>query len=92
MGPNQTIHIVLPERVQKQLERLEMKLDQLLTSSGSNIEGFISEEQAKDLIGKKTTWFYYKRKQGYLPYYRVGQKIFYKQSDLLKLIEDGKEE
>ena len=92
MSGNQTIELKLPLELQKQLERVEQKLDQFIKIGGTSVQtvgDYVTEDQAKKLLGKKTTWFYYQRRDGYLKSYKVGQKNFYKLSELEKLIERG---
>lgn len=61
------------------------------TNESNELGDFIPEPRAQELLGKKTTWFYYQRKSGKLTGYRVGKRIFYKKSEIEKMIEDGKE-
>lgn len=47
------------------------------------VEGeHISEDEAKIRLGRETTWFWYMRKKGMLPYLKIGTKVFYKESDI----------
>ncbi|MBT3802350.1 MAG: hypothetical protein HOD63_07990 [Bacteroidetes bacterium] len=43
------------------------------------------------MLGKGTTWFWQKRRDGELNFRKVGNKIYYKLSDIEKLFE-GKDE
>lgn len=93
MGSNQIIQLQLPDSVKEQLKRLEEKLDLVLSGKVNvpqAVGEYVSEKQVMELIGKRTTWLYYKRRDGYLTTYKVGQKNFYKLSELQKLIENGK--
>jgi tryptophan synthase beta subunit len=50
---------------------------------------FISEKDARNLIGRKTTWFYEQRRSGKLPYSKVGSKVYYKRDDLFNLLTNN---
>ncbi len=51
------------------------------------IGDYMTEEEAKRRLGRKTTWFWNLRTSGELGYAKVGKKIFYLQDDIKKLIE-----
>jgi len=51
------------------------------------IGDYISEEEAKRLVGRKATWFWSMRTTGQLPFSKTGKKIFYLKSDIKKLLE-----
>ena len=48
---------------------------------------YITEDEAKRQLGRKTTWFWSMRTTGQLPFSKIGKKIFYLKSDIKKLIE-----
>jgi hypothetical protein len=54
------------------------------------IGDYISEKEAKKILGRKTTWFWNLRKNGKLPYSKVGNKVFYSKATILKFIEGNK--
>ena len=85
--------MVVTADYQENFNRLEKKLDQLLQQgpikSSDSLGQFISEEKAKELLGRGTTWFYYQRRDGRLKSYKVGSSVFYQLKDLENLIEDG---
>lgn len=56
-------------------------------SAADCIGEYISEEEAKRQVGRKTTWFWNLRTTGQLPFSKVGKKIFYLKSDIKKLLE-----
>lgn len=92
---SQNLKVVLDTLdVSQRLDRIEGKIDKYLPSPIPQDEDgvfgrFMSEEKAKEKLGRKTTWFYYQRKEGKLKPYRLGSKIFYEIAQLEKLIEDG---
>lgn len=51
---------------------------------------YISESEAKKILGRKTTWFWNLRKQGKIPFTKVGAKIFYSKAEVLSFIEANK--
>lgn len=86
--------LLVPSDLKEQLDRVESKLDKISggdLSFSHQIGEFVSETFAMDKLGRKKTWFYLERKAGRLKAYKSGSKIFYKMSDLIKYIEDGKE-
>jgi len=59
------------------------------TNTDSILGEFISEKDARKLLGRKTTWFYEQRRSGRLPYSKVGSKVFYKREDLVALLNNN---
>jgi len=53
---------------------------------------YIDEETAKELLGRKTTWFWKQRTEGKLAFSKVGNKIFYRLKDIEAMIESNMEE
>jgi hypothetical protein len=51
---------------------------------------FITEEKAKEIIGRGTTWFWNKRKSGELPGKKAAGRWYYKLMDIDKLIDNGR--
>ncbi|GAA0890628.1 hypothetical protein GCM10009122_03060 [Fulvivirga kasyanovii] len=58
--------------------------------SANGIGDYISEKEAQQLLGRKTTWFWSMRSKGYLSYTKVGNKVFYNRKDLEKYLTDHK--
>ena len=75
--------------------RLEEKQDEILNLlKGNNhpssvTDDFLTEDKAKEIFPRGSTWFWNKRKSGELPFSKVGQTVYYKREDLLKLINSG---
>jgi hypothetical protein len=60
-------------------------------NSGENSLGdYISETEAKKLLGRKTTWFWNMRNSGQIPFTKVGNKIYYSKQDIVKLLDGNK--
>ena len=81
--------VLVPVQLVDEIKQLlnELKVQK---SSGNNSEStlgeFISEKDARNLLGRKTTWFYEQRRSGRLPYSKVGSKVYYKRDDLFNLL------
>lgn len=76
-------------------EKQDRILSTLQEQSGSAtaancIGDYISEEEAKRQVGRKTTWFWNLRTSGQLPFSKIGKKIFYLKGDIKKLLEGNK--
>lgn len=77
------------------LQSLMQKQDKILSllekgdvsSANECVGDYISEDEAKRQLGRKTTWFWNLRTTGILPFSKIGKKIFYLKSDIKKLIE-----
>jgi hypothetical protein len=58
------------------------------TPTTESVGDYITEAQAKKLIGRQTSWFWQMRKAGQLSFSKVGNKIFYIKNDILNLIKN----
>lgn len=47
---------------------------------------YITEDEAKKLLSRKTTWFWGMRKDGNLKFSKVGNRIYYLKHDIINLI------
>jgi hypothetical protein len=50
-----------------------------------SINGYLTEKKARELINKRATWFWQKRKSGQLPFKKIGSTIYYLEKDILAL-------
>ena len=66
---------------------LEMNENPIADSENNTINGYITEKQAKEILKKRTTWFWDQRKKGILPYKKLGATVYYKEEDIYKLLE-----
>ncbi|MBT3424873.1 MAG: helix-turn-helix domain-containing protein [Bacteroidetes bacterium] len=90
--------VLIPKR---QLDEIQLVQEKILNAisnkefkspiKGAIANKFIPESTAKEMLGKGTTWFWQKRRDGELNFRKVGNKIYYKLSDIEKLFE-GKDE
>ncbi len=53
----------------------------------SNLGGYIPEEEAMNRFGRKRTWFWRIRSEGKVEYSKVGNRVFYHEESLIKLID-----
>jgi len=85
--------VIIPKKqldeIQKTQSEILKKLNQLSSTDKKVNKKYISENEAKEILGKKTTWFWLQRTNGVLQYSKVGNQIFYKLEDIEKLFEDS---
>ena len=62
-----------------------------INSGESSVGDYIPETEAKKLLGRKTTWFWNMRISGQLAFTKVGNKIYYAKSDIVKLFDNSKQ-
>lgn len=94
MFETKTMVLVTPEFLQEILNQQERIL-QILTSMADqkkSIGDYISESDAKKMLGRNTTWFWNLRKTGKLPFTKVGNKVFYTKTDIFRFLEGNKRE
>ena len=77
------------------LDEIKQLINDLRSNKNESIEKpevlgeFIAEKDARNLLGRKTTWFYEQRRSGRLPYSKVGSKVYYKRDDLFNLLTNN---
>ncbi len=93
IGPDHNHYIMVPGEV---LQEILSGIRQLLESSKVNhsegLEGYVSEKEAQDLLGRKATWFWSMRTKGLLSFAKVGNKVFYKVEDLEAFLDSHRKE
>ena len=70
-------------RIIKKLNDIDDKLEK-----PKSFDDYVSELEAKKLLGRGTTWFWERRRSGELPYTKLGGQVYYLKSDLVKYLED----
>ncbi|MBI9068489.1 MAG: helix-turn-helix domain-containing protein [Salinivirgaceae bacterium] len=89
----QTIFMMIPqqdiEEMRSVLKDIQVKLQNGKTKQNIVLGDFISEKEARELINRKTTWFWQKRKSGELTGKKAGNQWFYKREDIIRFIERG---
>lgn len=88
-------YFLIPKLWLKAIEETQRKILLILENGGnssaaSSIGDYITEGEAKKLLGRKTTWFWQMRTSGRLPFAKVGNKVFYQKSDIIKLLENNR--
>jgi hypothetical protein len=88
---NYQSYVLVPEAW---LEQLDEKLNALMHRAPEKVSKalgeWISEEDAKQLLGRETTWFYNKRKTGELEYTKAGRKTYYSLASINRLLEQNR--
>ena len=91
----QTNLVLVPVQMLDEIKQLlnELKLQQTREVESTEVLGdFVSEREARKIIGRRTTWFYEQRRSGKLPYSKVGSKVFYSIKDIHSLISKNHDE
>lgn len=89
----QQVFFMLPqkdvEEIRDTLKDIQGKLSGK-SSKENTLGDYISEKEAQELLNRKTTWFWQKRKTGELIGKKAGNQWFYKMTDIQSFIENGK--
>ena len=76
------------------LEKLNEKQDQIINLLKTNESvcqnEFLTEKEARELLQKKSTWFWQMRKNGVLPFRKIGKSIYYSKKEIIQLLENSK--
>ena len=88
--PNTSFVFIQAEKIEDISNKLESILSLLSKDRSSSLGDYISQKEAQKLLDRKTTWFWSMRKNGYLPFSKVGNKIYYSKADIIKLLDKGK--
>lgn len=85
-------YLIIPKAWLQEISEKQNKIISLLEKidgydDANCIGDYISEEEAKRQVGRKTTWFWSMRTTGQLPFSKTGKKIFYLKSDIKKLLD-----
>lgn len=70
-------------RIIKKLNDIDDKLEK-----PKSFDDYVSELEAKKLLGRGTTWFWERRRAGELHFTKLGGQVYYLKSDLVKYLED----
>ncbi len=84
-------YYMLPEEFfDNMLARQDRILEFIDSMNKPGLNGYITEAQAAQLLNKKTTWFWMMRKEGKLPFKKIGRTSYYSAEDIRSLLEtDG---
>ena len=85
---------IIPGSILEKILDSQSKILDLLNGNSPSIGmpqlgDYISEPEAKKLLGRKTTWFWNMRQSGQLPFSKIGGTNYYSRQDLLKLLKDN---
>lgn len=58
----------------------------------ADLGDYISETDARELLGRKSGWFWKLRSSGQLPFLKWGRGIFYKRSDIIRFLDQDYKE
>lgn len=86
-----TTFMMVPSEVIRDLAELARDLRKVISNFKSDapltIGDWVPEPEAKRMLGRKTTWFYLRRKSGELAGKKRGGQWWYHQNELLQFIE-----
>ncbi len=90
-SPDQMI-IVSNKKLDELNQKIELVIEMLNAKKNESqpLGDYITENEARTILSRKTTWFYEKRKSKELPGKKMGGTWYYKRSDILNIIEKGK--
>jgi hypothetical protein len=84
-------YFVIPEDfLAKISEKQDLIIAILEDSRKKKLNGYINEMEARSLFNKKATWFWQKRREGLLPFSRIGRTIYYSMEDLERILKESK--
>jgi hypothetical protein len=83
--------LIIPEEFLKAInEKQDQIIDMLKGQNQTRASDFINEKEAQQIFKRKSTWFWKMRKNGILPYSKIGKSIYYCMSDLNTVLECSK--
>lgn len=89
---DQNYFMMMPKDFVEEIRQLAKDVNVLInhmpnSGNSSALGEWVPESEAQKTLGRKTTWFYYKRKSGELKGRKRGNKWWYAKSEILKFIE-----
>mgnify|MGYP000380201579 FL=1 len=82
---------LVPEELLDEIKSKQDKIISLLENGQLITQNeFITESQAKEILQKKSTWFWQMRKTGVLPFRKIGKSIYYSKTEINQLLENSK--
>ena len=87
----QMLSIVPDSFLEKLNEKQDQIIDLLKSTEHLNQNEFLTEKAARELLQKKTTWFWQMRKDGLLPFRKIGKSIYYSKKEINQLLETSKQ-
>jgi hypothetical protein len=92
MNESSKFAIVSIDWMEEMMRKVDKLTEAILKSPSREAEplgGYISEQEAKHLLSKGTTWFWNMKKAGKLKGKKAGNRWYYKRSEILGFIENG---
>ena len=94
MKENNDQFLIVPKAL---LDQILESTEKILTKlNGDSITGklalpadYMTEAQAKKMLDRGTTWFWNMRKDGFLPWSKLGGKNYYRKQDIQKLLDSA---
>ncbi len=86
----QTSFVMLPKSLLDEIMQTLIDLrnqKSIVSNPISILPDFISEKEAIELLGRKTTWFFNMRKSGALRFRKLGSKVYYPVVEIQKLLK-----
>jgi predicted DNA-binding transcriptional regulator AlpA len=87
----QMLSIVPDSFLEKLNEKQDQIIDLLKSTDKLSQNEFLTEKEARELLQKKTTWFWQMRKDGLLPFRKIGKSIYYSKKEINQLLETSKQ-
>ena len=86
--------VILEQQVIDELISNQNEILRILSEKGKkeNDSDFINEKEAQKILNRKTTWFWNLRNEKKIEFFKVGNQVFYRRSDLFAFIESSKTE
>lgn len=79
MDEQMKVFVMIPK---EEFEEMRNGIRELLGREKASSGDYISEQQAKLVLGRKTTWFWQMRVKGRIGFSKIGNKIFYAKKDI----------
>jgi predicted DNA-binding transcriptional regulator AlpA len=87
----QMLSIVPDSFLEKLNEKQDQIIDLLKSTEHLSQDEFLTEKEARVFLQKKTTWFWQMRKDGLLPFRKIGKSIYYSKKEINQLLETSKQ-
>jgi hypothetical protein len=73
------------------ITQIKQTLEEIKTKMNTKPENdYVTEKEARAIFQRQSTWFWQMRKEGKLPFSKVGKTIYYSKIDIKTLFDQGK--
>lgn len=87
-------YVLVPKRWLESISRDQKQILSLLENGDSSavhsVGDYLSEQEAKKLLNKKTTWFWKMRTSGQIASTKIGGTNYYEKKDILNILDKNK--